>query len=209
MMDDEKIQRPEEGSVEKRERREKPLPGSGFLSYLHDLIYILAAVMVIFLLLFRVVVVSGDSMYDTLLDGDYLLLVDRQLAGALHQGDVVVACKSSFRGGEPIVKRVIATGGQTVDIDFDMGVVYVDGVALEEDYTHTPTNLEEGMTFPLTVEENHVFLMGDNRNDSMDSRSQEIGQVDVREIMGKVVFLLFPGTDEGEQPRDFGRIGGV
>ena len=120
----------------------------------------------------------------------------------------MVASKSSFREGEPIVKRVIATEGQTVDIDFLAGVVYVDGVALEEDYTYTPTNLSEGTAFPLTVEEGHVFLMGDNRNRSQDSRSTEIGQVDCREIMGKAIFLVFPGTNEGQDARDFHRIGG-
>ncbi len=193
-------------------RRQQPgrgrQPGQGLLAYVHDLIYILAAVMVVFLLFFRVVVVSGSSMYDTLVDGDYLLLVGNLFSGTLKQGDIVVASKSSFREGEPIVKRVIATEGQTVDIDFLAGVVYVDGVALEEDYTYTPTNLSEGTAFPLTVEEGHVFLMGDNRNRSQDSRSTEIGQVDCREIMGKAIFLVFPGTNEGQDARDFHRIGG-
>lgn len=177
------------------------------LDYIHDLIYILAAVMVLCLLFFRVVVVSGSSMYDTLVDGDRLLLISSVIYGQPRQGDIVVASKASFDNGAPIVKRVIATEGQVVDIDFGAGIVYVDGQPLEEDYIFTLTNLDEGMQFPLTVEENHVFLMGDNRNRSKDSRSPEIGQVDRREILGKAIFLFLPGTNGGSEPFDLSRIG--
>jgi signal peptidase I len=98
-----------------------------------------------------------------------------------------------------------------VDIDFRAGIVYVDGVALEEEYTYTPTHLSEGMEFPLVVEEGCLFLMGDNRGDSRDSRAPEIGLVDEREILGRAVFLLMPGTGTGEYTveRDMGRIGGL
>lgn len=179
------------------------------LLYLHDLIYMLAIVLVVFLLLFRVVVVSGFSMYSTLTDGDYLLLVGNLFYRDPKVGDIIVASKDSFDHGAPIIKRVIATEGQTVDIDFEQGIVYVDGQALEEDYTNTPTNLREGMTFPLTVEENCVFAMGDNRNDSKDSRSLEIGQIDRREILGKAMLLMLPGVDKTTDVRDFSRIGAV
>ena len=148
---------------------------------------------------------------DTLVDGDYLLVLNRPLCGELDQGDIVVASMDRFKDGEAIVKRVIATEGQTVDIDFRSGVVYVDGEAMQEDYIYTPTYLSEGMEFPLVVEEGCVFLMGDNRGDSRDSRAPEIGQVDTREILGKAVFLMMPGTGRGEYTvdRDFGRIGGL
>ena len=178
-----------------------------FQNYLHDLIYILAVVLLLCLLCFRVVVVSGSSMYDTLLDGDYLLLISNAFYQNPRQGDIVVASKDSFDNGAPIVKRVIATEGQTVDIDFGTGIVYVDGVALEEDYTYTMTNLDEGTSFPQVVEKGHVFLMGDNRNKSKDSRSPEIGQVDEREILGKAIFLFMPGTNKGNDTFDFSRIG--
>ena len=178
-----------------------------FLNYLHDLIYILAVVLLLCLLCFRVVVVSGSSMYDTLLDGDYLLLISNAFYQNPRQGDIVVASKDSFDNGAPIVKRVIATEGQTVDIDFGTGIVYVVGVALEEDYTYTMTNLDEGTSFPQVVEKGHVFLMGDNRNKSKDSRSPEIGQVDEREILGKAIFLFMPGTNKGNDTFDFSRIG--
>ncbi len=178
---------------------------------LRDLIYMLAAIVVMFMLLFRVVVVSGSSMYSTLWDGDWLLVLGNVFYSEPEQGDIVIASKESFRGGEPIVKRVIATEGQTVDIDFDAGIVYVDGIALDEDYTFTPTTNEEGTVFPLVVDEGCLFVMGDNRKKSKDSRSPEIGQVDERELLGKAVFLLFPGTgtDDNADTRDFGRIGGL
>ena len=190
---------------------EKSTGGSAALEYLHDVVYILALILVVFTFCMRVVIVSGSSMFSTLVDGDYLLLINRPLCGELERGDIVVASMDRFKGGEPIVKRVIATEGQEVDIDFRLGVVYVDGVALEEDYIYTPTHLSEGMEFPLVVEEGCLFLMGDNRGDSRDSRAPEIGLVDEREILGRAVFLLMPGDGRGEYTveKDPGRIGGL
>ena len=177
--------------------------------YLHDVVYLLAILMVVFILVFRIVVVEGSSMYSTLWSGDYLLVLSRTFSGEFEPGEIIVASKDSFNDGEPIIKRVIATEGQTVDIDFSQGIVYVDGVALEEDYTFTPTNVEEGVAFPLTVHEGCVFAMGDNRNRSRDSRFPAIGLIDEREILGQAVFLFFPGAGEGEfgGSRDFSRIG--
>ena len=177
--------------------------------YLHDLLIMLAVIMIVFLLVFRVIVVSGSSMYSTLIDGDYLLLVSNLFYREPQYGDIIVASKESFDDGKPIIKRVIATEGQTVDIDFEAGIVYVDGEALEEPYTYTPTNIEEGMDFPLTVEENCVFAMGDNRNRSHDSRSRDIGLIDSREILGKAIYLFLPGTDEGHAGPDYERMGAI
>ena len=177
--------------------------------YLHDMIYLLAVIIVVLLLLFRVVIVSGPSMYDTLWDGDWLLVLSGVFYREPEYGDIIVASQDSFNDGEPIIKRVIATEGQTVDIDFEAGTVYVDGVALEEDYTYTLTTNEEGMTFPLTVDEGCIFIMGDNRGRSKDSRDPEIGLIDEREVLGKAVFLIFPGTHGGEHERQFGRIGAL
>ena len=195
----------------KNQNTEKTEGTGSILEYLHDVVYILALILVLFTFCMRVVIVSGSSMFSTLVDGDYLLLIDRPLCGELEQGDIVVASMERFKDGEPIVKRVVATEGQTVDIDFRAGIVYVDGVALEEEYTYTPTHLSEGMEFPLVVEEGCLFLMGDNRGDSRDSRAPEIGLVDEREILGRAVFLLMPGTGTGEYTveRDLGRIGGL
>lgn len=177
--------------------------------YLHDVIYLLTVILIVFLLIFRVIVVSGSSMRSTLVDGDYLLLFGNLLYGDPEYGDIVVISKESFDDGKPLVKRVIAAQGQIVDIDFDSGIVFVDGQALDEPYINTPTNLPEGVSFPLLVEDNCYFVMGDNRNNSRDSRSPEIGQIDRREILGKAFFLMFPGTDKNTVSRDLNRIGGL
>ena len=178
------------------------------LMYLHDLVYMLAAIMLIFLLLFRMVIVSGSSMYDTLRDGDWLILISNVFYQEPEYGDIIVASKDSYNDGEAIVKRVIATEGQIVDIDFNAGIVYVDGVALDEPYTYTPTNIHEGLTFPLLVRENCIFAMGDNRNESKDSRHPDIGLIDKREILGKAIVLLLPGCEKFTG-RDFNRIGAL
>ena len=182
--------------------------------YLHDIVYLLAIVVVMFVLLFRVVVVSGTSMNDTLLDGDYLLLIGNVFYRQPQQGDIIVASKESFDGGKPIVKRVIATEGQWVNIDFPEGVVYVGDsldnlVALDEPYTKTPTDNWEGINFPQQVPEDCIFVLGDNRNWSKDSRDPEIGMIDKREVFGKVIFLFLPGTNKGNVAMDFGRVGVV
>ena len=171
-----------------------------------DLFVVMAAFMLVYVLFFRAVVVVGNSMYDTLKDGDRLLLISNVLYRNPERGDIIVASKDSFRNGECIVKRVIAVEGDTVDIDFNTGIVYVNGQALEEDYVFTPTVDPEGVRFPLTVEPGCVFVLGDNRGDSTDSRSPIIGQIDKREILGRVFFLLIPGVGS-DGTREFNRIG--
>ncbi|MBE6975843.1 MAG: signal peptidase I [Ruminococcaceae bacterium] len=204
-----------------RETKKKPTWQKSMLMYLHDLVYLLAVVMLVLLLCFRVVVVSGTSMNSTLLDGDYLLLLSNVFYPDPQFGDVIVASKHGFDDGKPIVKRVIATEGQWVDIDFEAGVVKIsdDGMkswrTLEEDYTNTATTLPEGTQFPLYVAEGHIFVLGDNRDASRDSRDPVIGLIDKREVLGKVLFLFLPGTNgtdalgQPNEPRDFGRIGVV
>ena len=176
-----------ENQFEKKEEEKSGIKQS-ILDYLHDVIYILSAVVLLCLLCFRVVVVNGSSMYNTLIDGDYLLLISNTFYRDPQPGDIVVASIDSFDNGKPIVKRVIATEGQFVDIDFEA---------------------QEGVSFPLRVEENHVFLMGDNRKESRDSRYPAIGQVDERELLGKAVFLFMPGTNKGNDPFDITRIGAL
>lgn len=154
----------------------------------------------------RMMGVSGPSMIPTLQNGDRLIVVNSTICGDYEVGDIVIARKMSF-SDEPIVKRVIATEGQTVDIDFDLGRVYVDGVELHEDYINDLTYLQEGTEFPLTVPQGSVFLMGDNRNHSSDSRDDRLGPVEEQLIIGKAVFVLFPGKDYLTEKRDFSRIG--
>jgi len=184
-----------------------PKKGNMFLTNLHDVVFLVAGILLVFSLLFRIVIVSGPSMKNTLIDGDWLLLMGNVLYREPQQGDVVVVCKESYDNGTPIVKRVIATEGQTVDIDFEEGIVYVDGTALDEPYILTETKLFEGVQFPLQVDEGCIFVLGDNRGESKDSRSPEIGLIDCREILGKAVFVLFPGNEGGHLEREFGRIG--
>ena len=212
MMDNEELQQsvsePVAEAVEEKNKPGKKKEGKkkSLVKELREILLILAAFMVVYVLFFRAVVVVGDSMNSTLVDGDRLLIVSRLIYRNPKQGDIIVASKDNFKDGEPIVKRVIATEGQTVDIDFDTGTVYVNGIALEEDYISSPTINSEGVKFPLTVPEGCVFVMGDNRFNSLDSRSTQIGLIDEREILGRVIFLLWPGSDD---TYDFkiGRIG--
>ena len=203
----------EEDEPEQPQPRNKKIDWSRELhGMLHDIVYLLAAVTLIFVYVVRLVGVQGESMLPTLYDQDYLLLESNFLYGGsdLKYGDIVVLNVPDFQHGEgPIVKRIIATEGQTVDIDFSTGSVYVDGALLKEDYINELTFLEEGTEFPLTVPENSVFVMGDNRNHSSDSRDSRLGTVDERYVIGKAVFLAFPGADQYSGERSFGRIGGI
>ena len=177
------------------------------LAYLHDLVCLIAVVMLLFSLCFRVVVVSGNSMNNTLHDGDCLIVLGRVFYADPKPGDVVVVSKDAFDNGSPIIKRVIATEGQTVNIKD--GAVFVDDQPLDESYALQPTRYDEDvdMKFPLTVDDGCVFVLGDNRGDSCDSRSLRIGLVDEREILGKAIFLFFPG--KVNENRDFSKIGGI
>ena len=191
-------------------RRQSRKFAKSVIVYLHDLAYLLAIIMLLFLLFFRVVVVSGSSMKDTLVDGDYLLLLSNTFYTQPQQGDIIVASKDSFDNGDPIIKRVIAVAGQWVDIDYETGTVYVDGVAIEESGYISSATIKpwNGATeFPLQVAENCIFVMGDNRSNSHDSRNADIGMIDCREVLGKAIFLFLPGTQKGSMPRNFERIG--
>ena len=191
-----------------RRRRRKLSKRQEFVRGL-DAIYIIAAILTVYMLFFRVVVVIGPSMYDTLIQGDRLLLVSSMVYKDPQQGDIVVCSKESFDNGQCFVKRVIATEGQTVAINFATGEVKVDGEVLDEPYLYSPTNREEGMEFPLTVGEGQVFVMGDNRERSTDSRSHIIGLVDEREILGKAIWIISPGDNGGTEKARWNRIGWI
>ena len=137
----------------------------------------------------RIIGIKGSSMVPTFENRDSVIISN--LFFTPQYGDVVVLRKDTFQK-EPIIKRVIATEGQTIDIDFNAGIVYVDGKALDEPYVNSPTNNQLDFTGKVTVPENCVFVMGDNRNDSTDSRSSLIGCVDKRYIMGKVLLRILP-----------------
>ena len=175
--------------------------------WLQTIVYAVLGIVVLFVFLIRIVSVSGPSMRETLQNGDQLLVLNGWLCGDYEKDDIVIFQKESFEDGEAIVKRVIATAGQTVDIDFGAGVVYVDGVPLEEPYIPEPTWLDEGIRFPLTVPEGSIFVMGDNRNHSKDSRHPELGTLDTRHVIGKAVFLAIPGKTVELDRIEWSRIG--
>jgi signal peptidase I len=164
----------------------------------------------IFTFVGRMIMVDGNSMFATLHNNDMVLTSN--LFYSPKAGDIVILQTNSY-GDSPLVKRIIATEGQTVNIDFDLGIVYVDGEALYEPYTNTLTNLKEDFTGEVTVPEGCMFVMGDNRNASLDSRNESVGMVDVRCIIGKVYFIIIPGNNTdpemGKLGRDWSRIGSV
>jgi len=155
--------------------------------WLHTIVFALVICILLFLFVGRTVSVVGSSMAPTLADGDRL--ITSHLFYTPKQGDIVVLRKESFMH-EPIVKRVIAVAGQTVEIDFEAGIVTVDGVA--ETYGKTPTWEQEDFDGAVTVPEGCVFVLGDNRNRSTDSRSDALGCVDVRYILGKAWWRIAP-----------------
>ena len=185
----------------------KQTEGRGAYEWVQALVCSVLTVVLIFTFVVRIVRVAGESMRETLQDQDMLVVLNNWLCGTYEQGDIVILQRDDFYGGEPIVKRVIATEGQTVDIDFDAGVVYVDGTALEEPYTREPTWTQEGTEFPLTVPEGCIFVMGDNRNDSDDSRDSALGPVDTRCVLGRALLLAVPGPTADTDQRDWSRVG--
>ncbi len=170
--------------------------------WLEVLVHAIIAVVICFSFLFRIATIDGPSMKETLQHGERVIITN--LFYTPKAGDIVVISRNKENSiytmtneNSPIIKRIIAVEGQTVDIDFDAGIVYVDGVALQEDYARTPTNLKynDGVEFPVIVDEGCVFVLGDNRNDSLDSRSARIGEygmIDTRYILGCAVYRIFP-----------------
>lgn len=164
----------------------------GVLDWLKSLCITFAVVVLLFTFVVRTAAVNGSSMTDTLQDGDFLILWS--LFYSPDQGDIIAANCEGL--DEVIVKRIIATEGQTVDIDFSTGSVYVDGELLDEPYIRNLTlNDEGGFTYPVTVGEGQYFVMGDNRQGSRDSRDASVGLVDREDILGKVVLRLYPFSD--------------
>ena len=160
--------------------------------WIQCIIFALVFCVLLFVFAVRMVNVVGHSMVPTLEQSDKVVISN--LFYHPKQGDVVVLRKQTLME-EPIVKRIIATEGQTVDIDFDDGVVYVDGKALDEPYVNEPVHDRENFEGKIT--EGCVFVMGDNRNASTDSRDARLGCVDTRYIMGRVYFTLFPVKNIG------------
>ncbi len=157
----------------------------------------IVTLLLLFTFVVRVVQVDGNSMNPNLWDGEKLIITSFPYTP--EHGDIVVT-DSHTRYGKVLIKRVIGCPGDTIDIDFTAGTVYRNGEALSEPYTAAPTYLAEGAEFPLTVPAGQLFLMGDNRNDSLDSRSAEVGLIDTRDVLGKVLWRLLPFDRMGAVP---------
>ncbi len=178
-----------------KERKDYPKYVISCFEWVESLTMAAIAVVLIFTFLFRVVAVDGASMEPTLQSGDRLIV--SSLLYRPEPGDVIVL-KRTLGLEKPIVKRVIAVAGQEVDIDYETGNVYVDGELLDESaYTENGTTfrpLIEGdvLEFPQTVPEGHLFVLGDNREVSEDSRCATVGMVDERYLLGEAVAVVFP-----------------
>lgn len=165
-------------------------------------------IVLIFTYLLHPVNVVGSSMEPTLYENDRIFM--STLTMNLSYGDIVIVNNDAAylfdetgklykkeipnsQLNECIIKRVVACGGQTVDINFDTGVVTVDGKALDEPYIKAPTRSNQGaFTYPITVPEGYYFVMGDNRNNSSDSRNPDVGFIEADQIYGKAILKYSP-----------------
>lgn len=137
----------------------------------------------------RFIVVDGNSMNNTLYHGERLIISN--FLYTPEKGDIVVTdTKNAF--GQPLIKRVIATEGDTLKIDYNTGDVYVTGQLLQEDYIKEKIMATGGGVYEITIPQSKLFLMGDNRNASSDSRVREIGPVDEKDILGRVILRVSP-----------------
>ena len=190
---------PSEETASAPEAEEEPRrPGTDLFEWLQLFLGCVVAAVVLFNCVARLTRVDGDSMNYTLQDGEIMLIWSLGYTPA--QGDIVVLNKTTtiltgWTEPKAIVKRVIATGGQTVDIDYNSGTVYVDGTPLDEPYIKEEMYLPPYSTTQQThweVPEGSIFVMGDNRNNSTDSRDDRLGTIDADYVLGKAVLALWP-----------------
>lgn len=166
--------------------------------WLESILFSFFAAVLLFTFVFRMGRVDGSSMIPTLHDKDRLLMSN--ILYTPENRDIVGIYSHGLK--EPIVKRVIAVAGQEVDIDFEAGKIYVDGKEQFEPYIYEITKDDRGMlaafdSYPVIVPEGHVFVLGDNRNDSVDSRDIRVGFVSEDDILGKVLLRVYPFKDFG------------
>lgn len=193
----EEIKAAQEEIREENKTVKEKVSGTSVYDFVSVLATAVIAVALSFMFLFRTIGVVGGSMNPTLWNGDRIIL--SAFIGEPEYGDIVVTCQPDKSPiiEDVLVKRVIATEGQTVDIDFTTGTVFVDDVALNEPYIAEPTIDREDFDEPVTVPEGYVFVMGDNRNHSTDSRDNRIGMIREEYIMGKALFRIAPSIDFG------------
>lgn len=194
----------EERTDEQTQNSKEPKVAELF-DWVDTVVIALISVVIIFSLFFRVATIVGPSMQNTLYSGERVIISN--FFYTPEYGDIVVVSRntnnsvdSADTSREPIIKRVIATEGQYVDINFETGKVYVGAdlsnmVELSEPYANGPTNLRYDIEFPVYVKEGHIFVLGDNRNNSTDSRSSSIGDlglIDERYVLGKAIYRIWP-----------------
>ena len=183
-----------------QEQEKQTAKGRDLYEWVQSLVGSVLVVVAIFTFVIRMMGVDGHSMLNTLQHGDRLLVVNSMLYHDYKYGDIVILRKNGVFDDDPIVKRVIAVEGQTVDIDFETGTVYVDGQALDESayIENGITTQPSDYTYPLTVPPGHLFVLGDNRAVSNDSRSSAVGMIDERYVLGKAEFVVFPFSRFGK-----------
>ena len=189
-MNEENINVQVEAVEQKPEENTKRTLSKTVVEFISVIATSIVAIMLIFTFAFRIVGVSGPSMMNTLINGDWLIV--SAFITEPERGDIVIITQpNSFN--EPIVKRVLAVGGDTIDIDFDKATVSINGKMINEPYLGSPTtNDEHAWQYPLTLKEGQVFVMGDNRQHSSDSRSPDIGLIDENYILGQVLLRFSP-----------------
>lgn len=178
---------PEESRVDTQPQHSKFTKGC--FEWAESLITAVVIVVVVLTFVFRMVTVDGQSMMNTLHHKDRLVV--SSFFYKPKPGDIVAISRGQYLN-EPLIKRVIAVGGQSLAINFDTGDVTVDGEVLHEPYIKDPTVKKEGGVIPSVVPEGYVFVMGDNRNNSIDSRSPIVGLIKNEYLIGKAIFILFP-----------------
>lgn len=179
----------ETGNSLHTEEVEEPSATQVCFEWLHALIVAIIIVVLLLTFVFRSISVDGSSMNDTLFDRDIVFVTNYFTPPT--DGDIVVISHGQ-EYLKPIIKRIIATEGQTLNINFEKHQIIVDGVILDEPYIKEETIAKGDNQIPSVIPEGKVFVMGDNRNHSSDSRFQSIGLIDEKDIIGKAQFVIFP-----------------
>ena len=180
----------ENDDIELQTDKNKPNILNEILEWAESFVFCFFIALLLFSFIFKIVIVDGNSMLPTLKNGERLIVSN--LFYTPKQKDIIIFNNQGKGFDKTLVKRIIATEDQKVNIDFNNGIVYVDGAPIPEDYINDLTHLQQDFTDEVTVPKGHVFVMGDNRNNSKDSRNDEVGMVSVDSIIGKAYFRIYP-----------------